>query len=88
MTSELRLHPTTVDNPYSPFTDWTRWYMEDIRLGYHTLELWSRLALPMSDLDDSANDDALQQLIHYNFSGKHVAVVPSDYDPLLKPMSI
>lgn len=84
---ELRLHATTRDNPYSPFTDWTRWYLEDIRLGYDTLGTLARLASPISDLDDSAIDEALRSLIEYNFSGNHIVVVQEDYDPFLKPQA-
>lgn len=83
MANKPRMLPTTIDNPYSPFDDWTRWYLEDLRLGYDTCGLLARLAPSFSEIDNSGDDVALRLLIQYNYSGKHIAVVPEDYNPLL-----
>jgi hypothetical protein len=85
-TNSARMLPTTVDNRYSPFDDWYRWYAEDIRLGYDTCGLLARLAPPSSDEFDTDTDaEALRLLMHYNYSGKHITVTPEDYAPYLKP---
>lgn len=74
---------STSDNPYSPFSDFSRWYAEDLALGYDTCGLVARLA-KVSELDeDIAIDNAMRTIVEYNFSGKHIVVRPSDYAPLL-----
>lgn len=65
---------TTVDNPYSPFDQFKRWYMEDIRLGYNTCSLIDRLTIASDDFNDDAEFATMRQIITYNWSGKHVMV--------------
>lgn len=86
MDGEHYLLPTTVDNPYNPFNDWDRWYLEDIRLGYDTCGLWARLTPPIGELDEGSEEEGLRLLAQYNFSGKHILVTPMDYSPEFKPI--
>lgn len=65
---------TTVDNPYSPFNDFARWYGEDMRLGYNTCGKLARLASAADDFNDDADFAVMRQFITYNWSGKHVMV--------------
>lgn len=85
MLKEIRIMATTKDNPYSPFTDYSRWYYEDVRLGYDTNSTLAALTPPTSEIDDGADEEALRLLLEYNFSGNHIGVTVEDYDPLLKP---
>lgn len=79
-----RFKLTTIDNPYSPFSDWPRWYAMDLALGYDTCGLLSRMCAATDTQQDEAEVWAIRDIIANNYSGKHVSVVPSDYDPFLK----
>lgn len=70
---------TTVDNPYSPFDDFKRWYMEDLNLGYNTCGLIARLSNPSDDFNDDSDVAVMRQIIEYNWSGKHVLVTKSTW---------
>lgn len=76
---------TTVDNPYSPFDSFTQWYMEDLRLGHDTCGLLARIAQGNDVLPDDAELYAMRSIVELNASGKHVIVVPTDYNPFLSP---
>ncbi len=41
---------TTVDNPFSPFTQWVEWYAYDTASGYHTCALLARIAITSDEL--------------------------------------
>ena len=75
---------TTTDNPYSPFTEWIKWYHEDQRLGYDTPGLLARLASSSGSLDDEGDEAAMRTVIKYNFSGKHILVTAKDYSTQTK----
>lgn len=74
---------TTLDNPYSPFSSYVQWYMEDQRLGHDTCGLLARLTNSSNLYDDGAEEQAMRDIVTYNVSGKHIMVVPTDYDPFL-----
>lgn len=75
---------TTIDNPWSPFTDYWRWYNEDVRLGHDTCGLLDRFLNGTTDFDEEESFDAMSSIVRLNFSNKHVMVVPSDFNPKLK----
>ena len=84
MSTSKYILPTTIDNPYSPFTDWSKWHAEDVRLGHNTTALIGRLAPPFTDwFDDGALEEAVAKILQYNLSGKHIGVIPEDYNPYL-----
>ena len=70
---------TTVDNPYSPFNDFNRWYMEDSRLGYNTCSMIARLTSSADDFNDDADFAVMRQIIQYDWSGKHVMVTQATW---------
>jgi hypothetical protein len=71
---------TTIDNPYNPFTHWSKWFYEDQRLGYDTPGLVARFAASDSEIvSDEANDKAMSDVVKHNFSGKHIKVTKEDW---------
>ena len=76
---------STTDNPYSPFSQWEQWYMHDLRKGYDTCGLIARLGCGSKVLDDEVEASAMRTIVHYNFSGVHITVVPEDYDLEIEP---
>ena len=75
---------STIDNPYDPFTDYTRWYLEDLRLGHDTCGLLARLASGSDVIEDNAEVSAMRDIVQYNLSGKHIVVVREDFNPFLQ----
>ena len=80
MSNKARFMLSTIDNPYSPFTDWIPWLMEDLRLGHDTVGLLARMANASGTIDDEAEVTAMREIVTNNFSGLHRVVVPEDYD--------
>lgn len=46
---------TTIDNPYSPIDDFTRWWIFDISHGYNSCAYLARLAKTSSELPEIEN---------------------------------
>lgn len=75
---------TTIDNPFNPFTQWDEWYAWDNRNGYHTPSLLGRVVVSsheLSDADqDSAIEDAIDEIVSLNVSGVHRKVTRDSFD--------
>lgn len=73
---------TTVDNPYSPFTQFDEWYAWDQTAGYATPGLLARVARMSSEISDAdqylAVQDAIDEIVRENVSGVHRKVLPND----------
>lgn len=54
---------TTIDNPYSPHTDFDQWLQYDISHGYNSCGLVSRFALTSEDFDDAHNQEIINNAI-------------------------
>ncbi|HEX3642630.1 MAG TPA: hypothetical protein VHV10_15180 [Ktedonobacteraceae bacterium] len=54
---------TTVDNPWSPFTNYDEWYAYDHAKGYDTPGYLARIANISFDLSDADLDDSIEQAI-------------------------
>lgn len=71
---------TTVDNPWSPFTNWDEWYAYDEVAGYHTLALLGRVAVTSDELSDAdyelAIANAIDEIVQENVSGVHTKAYP------------
>lgn len=71
---------TTVDNPWSPFTNYDEWYEWDANAGYATPGLLARIANITLEL--SENDlqfqisEAMKEIVRVNASGMHRLVAP------------
>ncbi len=78
---------TTIDNPYNPFTQYDEWYAFDRLMGYHTPEYLARVAIVsdgLSPADQSLSiENAIAEIVAYNFSGKHCRVTKSNFDEVI-----
>lgn len=50
---------TTYDNPYDPFEDFTRWFLEDQRLGYNS---WEKVARFCSQSENMTHEEELEDI--------------------------
>jgi len=69
---------STVDNPHSPFDEWTQWFEFDTRSGYNSLGLLARLANVSEELSEfdytAAINLAIDEIVRENVSGVHIKV--------------
>jgi hypothetical protein len=76
MASGVAVMLTTIDNPFSPFTQYDEWDNYDKEKGYHSSALLARVARSseeMSDADqDLANEQAIDEIIEMNDTGLYV----------------
>lgn len=68
---------TTTDNPYDPFTEWDKWYVADMQLGYNLPGYVMRdptLGSMPSDVPPAVWQRALEPVIdmicHFQLTGK------------------
>lgn len=75
---------TTVDNPYSPFTQFDEWYGYDLSQGYDTCGYLARVAYTSENLSESnesyAIDQAMDEIIELNPLGIYKKVTKFDYE--------
>lgn len=66
---------TTVDNPFSPFTQWKEWFTYDTTSGYHTCGLLARIVVTSDELSYGdqalAVQEAIDEIVRENVSGVH-----------------
>ena len=64
---------TTVDNPWSPFTNYDEWYEYDRSHGYDTPGYLARIANVSTDVSDAdlelAIEQAIDEIVTLNVSG-------------------
>lgn len=74
---------TTVDNPYSPFTQFDQWLAFDTEKGYNTSGLLARIVVTSDELSEAdqsvAIELAISEIVQENVSGMHRMVVADDY---------
>ncbi len=62
---------TTFDNPYDPFTQFSRWFLFDTEKGYDTCAYLGRIARTSDEFTDEeterANESAIDEIIKYDF---------------------
>jgi hypothetical protein len=80
---------TTIDNPWSPFTQTNEWRKFDETHGYHTEQLLATYAFTSDTFSDGQNeeavDEALQEAVERSPLGIHVII--DENSPIL-PVSI
>jgi hypothetical protein len=79
---------TTIDNPYNPFSQWREWYAYDVQHGYNSSALLARIAITSNELSEAdqalAINQAIDEIIEFNLSGKHIKVTKDDYPKKMK----
>lgn len=74
---------TTIDNPYSPFTQDDEWLAFDRQMGYYTNEYLARIANTSNMFTDAQNDaiidNAIDEIVRLNINGMYKKVYESDY---------
>jgi hypothetical protein len=69
---------STIDNPYSPFTQFNEWLAFDSQKGHGTLSLLARVAVVSLDTSEAelerSIDDAIDEIVRENVSGVHIKV--------------
>lgn len=54
---------TTVDNPYDPTEDFTKWFLYDTSRGYNSCAYLARIAKTSDQLSDEENDEEVERAI-------------------------
>lgn len=54
---------TTVDNPYNPFSEFTSWFLFDVRKGYNSCGYLARIARTSEQLTDEENEKEIERAI-------------------------
>ena len=66
---------TTIDNPYDPFTEFSKWYTWDLDSGYHTCAFLARIYKSSSELSiadqELALDQAIEEIVEENVTGMY-----------------
>lgn len=74
---------TTMDNPFSPFTQFNEWFAFDTVKGYNTSGLLARLVITSDEISEAdqnvAIETAMEEIVRENVSGMHRMVVADDY---------
>ena len=69
---------TTVDNPFSPVTEWDRWLAWDEQKGYYSPSYLARVARESEDLSDADQDVvrelAIDEIIRENPTGMYMKI--------------
>lgn len=64
---------STMDNPYDPFSQFTKWFSYDEEKGYHSCSYLGRIARTSEELTDEENDAeverAIDEILKYDFLG-------------------
>lgn len=80
---------TTYDNDFDPFTQFTEWYLEDLRLGYNCCGKLARIAKTSEHLLDWENDVEIDRAMNFIVDlcpQLFVKVEASDYPEKFKSM--
>ena len=80
--------PTTLDNPFNPFTHEGEWLEYDLMHGYNTLGLWAYFSEASVLMDDEEYDYeaelAMDRLIDFNPFGRHYRLFESNADEVIR----
>lgn len=77
---------TTFDNPYDPFTNFDRWWKEDLRLGHDCCGTLARNAMTSEVFSDEVNqkiiNEAMKEIVE--LEPMIYKLVSKDSDGLIK----
>lgn len=73
------MYLTTIDNPFSPKTEFDQWFAFDIQKGYNSCGLLDRVCKTSDELSDAlVSDDveeAIQWILDHDVTGKRTFVI-------------
>lgn len=58
-----RVYLTTIDNPYSPHTQFKEWYAYDIQAGHHSCSRLAKVARTSDSLSEVQNQQAIERAV-------------------------
>lgn len=74
---------TTIDNPYSPFTQFDEWFQFDEGKGYHTCAYLARIAKTSDELSEADEElaifSAIDEIVEINLLGNYKKVTEKDF---------
>lgn len=74
---------TTIDNPFSPFDEFEKWYKFDLAKGYNTCEIVGRLASKDQSLTSIEEieemNEIVDKIIEFDFLNVYKKVKSSDF---------
>lgn len=74
---------TTVDNPFSPFSQFDQWLAFDMAKGYNTCGVLAAVSMTSNELSDADNerviDEAIDELVALNPLGLYRKARKGDY---------
>jgi len=54
---------TTIDNPYDPFTQFTKWFLFDVHKGYNSCGYLARIAHTSEEFSEEENEEENERAI-------------------------
>jgi len=83
---------STLDNPYSPFTQFSEWYEFDTAHNYNSLNYLARIVKDSHELSEVdqllALEMGIDEIIELNILGIYVKVTPSTFKDRSKEINI
>ena len=68
----MKVALTTVDNPYSPITEFEAWFNFDTQKGYNSSQYLARIARTSDQLSEKENENeienAIDEIVKYGFA--------------------
>lgn len=69
---------STVDNPYNPLSDFSKWFLFDVEKGYNSCAYLDRIAKTSNTMTDEENAEeierAIDEIIKYDPLNRYVKV--------------
>lgn len=75
---------STVDNPYNPLSDFSKWFLFDVEKGYNSCAYLDRIARTSDTMTDEENAEeierAIDEIIKYDPLNRYVKVTDGNRD--------
>lgn len=75
---------STVDNPYNPLSDFSKWFLFDVEKGYNSCAYLDRIARTSNTMTDEENAEeierAIDEIIKYDPLNRYVKVTDGNRD--------
>ncbi len=78
-----KYHLTTIDNPFSPFTQFEDWFAFDVSNGYHSSSYLARIVNSSEEISQADEDllveNAIDEIVRLNILGIYRKVTKEDF---------